>query len=156
MAIRLFRGSNKRLCLNSEPELSCIFELPHHSENRTICMCYNKSTADHHLCFLYIETSVMPLHFESELLSYFLWLYSLVCVGPGWKPVLVFSNKKLIINNCKQNNYTYWSSEWCRRFMWRWLFKYVWKRQKIQIYEPPHGKTNNLHRRKQRRRSASR
>ena len=24
------------------------------------------------------------------------------------------------------------------------------------IYEPPHGKTNNLHRRKQRRRSASR
>ena len=25
-----------------------------------------------------------------------------------------------------------------------------------KIYEPPHGKTNNLHRRKQRRRSASR
>ena len=27
---------------------------------------------------------------------------------------------------------------------------------KIQLYEPPHGKTNNLHMRKQRRRSASR
>ena len=26
----------------------------------------------------------------------------------------------------------------------------------IPVYEPPHGKTNNLHRRKQRRRSASR
>ena len=26
----------------------------------------------------------------------------------------------------------------------------------IRLYEPPHGKTNNLHRRKQRRRSASR
>ena len=27
---------------------------------------------------------------------------------------------------------------------------------KSKLYEPPHGKTNNLHRRKQRRRSASR
>ena len=28
--------------------------------------------------------------------------------------------------------------------------------QEVSTYEPPHGKTNNLHRRKQRRRSASR
>ena len=28
--------------------------------------------------------------------------------------------------------------------------------QELERYEPPHGKTNNLHRRKQRRRSASR
>ena len=41
-------------------------------------------------------------------------------------------------------------------FIWHW--KYVALKDYLTkgIYEPPHGKTNNLHRRKQRRRSASR
>ena len=33
---------------------------------------------------------------------------------------------------------------------------YMQDRAVVQVFEPPHGKTNNLHRRKQRRRSASR
>ena len=39
--------------------------------------------ADQHLCFCYMASTI-PLLPKSEI--HLLWLYSLACVGPGWKP----------------------------------------------------------------------
>ena len=49
--------------------------------------CCNRA-ADQRLCFCYIDT-VFPLLPKSEIISAssdLLWLYSPVCVGPGWIP----------------------------------------------------------------------
>ena len=48
--------------------------------------CYNRA-ADQRLCFCYIDT-IFPLLPKSEISasSDLLWLYSPVCVGPGWIP----------------------------------------------------------------------
>ena len=67
----------------------------------TICICANRGAdqlrsnceADQHLCFCYMDSTI-PLLLIS---SFKLWLYSLVCVGPGRKPkLLVFSCTGLI------------------------------------------------------------
>ena len=42
------------------------------------------------------------------------------------------------------------------RQIWMYVIRFDTKYDRKTIYEPPHGKTNNLSRRKQRRRSASR
>ena len=43
-------------------------------------------TADQHLCFRYIDSSI-PLFPKSKVqaFSHLQWLYIPVCVGPGWK-----------------------------------------------------------------------
>ena len=45
---------------------------------------------DQCLCFRYIDSTV-PFNFlhvnpKFQASSHLLWLYSLICVGPGWKP----------------------------------------------------------------------
>ena len=45
--------------------------------------------ADQRLCFRYTDTSI-PLLSKSEISSHPLWLYSLICVGPGRKPGRLF------------------------------------------------------------------
>ena len=54
-------------------------------------LCKN-CTSDQCLCFRYTDSTI-PLLLSLDISSfYFLWLYSLVCGGPGWKPGLfVFS-----------------------------------------------------------------
>ena len=55
------------------------------------CICENKDAdqlrgnpeADQRLCFRYTDTFLNP---KFQASSDLLWLYSLVCVGPGWKP----------------------------------------------------------------------
>ena len=60
--------------------------------------------ADQCLCFRYIDSTI-PLQFQAS--SHLLWLYSLVCVGPGRKPRRpVFSQRG---SNCLQQSY--WVSE---------------------------------------------
>ena len=123
----------------------------------TICICENKGAdqlrvnqeADH--AFVFATQIVQFLFFfnpkfqESSLL---LGLYRPVCVRPGW-------NCKLLVFSCKGSL----SRRPCLT---------TEKAEVIQIIrehcdtgycnvtvKPPHGKTNNLHRRKQSRRSVS-
>ena len=59
------------------------------------CICENKDAvqlrgnreADQRLCFRYTDSTI-PLLYKSKFQasSHLLWLYSLVCVGPGQKP----------------------------------------------------------------------
>ena len=78
---------------------------PHPSESQVtmslvlrkpaFCICENKDAdqlrvnreADQRLCFRYSDSTI-PLLLKSEISSpsHLLWLYSLVCVGPGRKP----------------------------------------------------------------------
>ena len=67
----------------------------------TFCICGNKDAdqlrgnreAEQHLCFRYIG-SMFPLLSKSECQasSHLLYLFSLVCVGPGRKPERWFSH----------------------------------------------------------------
>ena len=69
------------------------------------CICENKDAdklhghpeADQRLCFRYKDTTIQSLYFlnpKFQASSHLLWLYSPVCVGPGWKPrSLVFSQR---------------------------------------------------------------
>ena len=52
-------------------------------ENRDADQLRGNSEADQRLCFRYTDTTI-PLYSKSS--SHLLWLYSLVCVGPGQKP----------------------------------------------------------------------
>ena len=67
----------------------------------TFCICENKDAdqlrgnreADQRLCFRYIGSqSLFSLNPKFQASSHFLELYSLVCVGPGQKPVRWFSH----------------------------------------------------------------
>ena len=57
------------------------------------CICENKDAdqlrgnreADQRLCFRYMDSTI-PLLSKSQDSNHLLWLYSLVCVGPGRKP----------------------------------------------------------------------
>ena len=59
------------------------------------CICKNKDAdqlrstcaADQRLCFRYLDSTIPPLSKSesSSLYSHLLWLYSLVCAGPGRK-----------------------------------------------------------------------
>ena len=42
--------------------------------------------ADQRLCFRYIATTILLLNAKFQASSHLVWLYSLVCVGPGRKP----------------------------------------------------------------------
>ena len=62
--------------------------------NSDFCICENKGadqlcgncTADQVLCFAtWIVQSLNFLNPKFQVYSHLLWLYSLVCVGPGWK-----------------------------------------------------------------------
>ena len=59
------------------------------------CICENKDAdqlrgyrkADQRLCFRYIDSTILFfLNPKLQASSHLLWLYSLVCVGPGRKP----------------------------------------------------------------------
>ena len=61
------------------------------------CICENKDAdqlrgnreADQRLCFRYMDSTVLSLYFQNskfQASSHLLWLYRLVCVGPGRKP----------------------------------------------------------------------
>ena len=70
---------------------------------QTFCICENKDAdqlrgnreADQRLCFRYSNCTIPLLYFlntKFQASSHLVWLYSLVCVGPGGKPRrLVFS-----------------------------------------------------------------
>ena len=72
-----------------EQDMSLVMRKP------AFCICKNKDAdqlcsncaAYQHLCFLYTDSTI-PLLPKSEFQasSRLLWLYSLVCVGPGRKP----------------------------------------------------------------------
>ena len=70
---------------------------------RAFCICENKDAdklrgnreADQRLCFRYTDTTLNP---KFQASSHLVWLYSLVCVGPGRKPRRpVFSQRGSII-----------------------------------------------------------
>ena len=73
----------------------------------TFFICENKDAdqlrgnreADQRLCFRYTDSATHLL-----LKSHFLWLYSLVCVGPGKKPDCWFSHEadqlSQVMSNC--------------------------------------------------------
>ena len=60
------------------------------------CICENKdadqlrcnSEADQRLCFRYIDSAIPLFHIDTKFQasSHLVWLYSLVCVEPDWKP----------------------------------------------------------------------
>ena len=78
------------------------------------CICKNKDVdqlrgnreADQRLCFRYIDSTIPLLpkpKFQAS--SHLLWLYSLVCVGPGWKSRRpVFSQRFSYIPSSLYNN----------------------------------------------------
>ena len=63
---------------------------------QAFCICENKDAdqihgnreADQRLCFRYIASTIplLPLNTKLQASNHLLWLYSLVCVGPGRKP----------------------------------------------------------------------
>ena len=73
----------------------------------TFCICENKDTdqlrsnreADQRRCFRYID-SIIPLLSKSEFQAsnHLMWLYSLVCVGPGWKADCLLSHNEAHIS----------------------------------------------------------
>ena len=80
--------------------------------NPAFCICENKDAdqlrgnreSDQRLCFRYLDSTIPLLHkFEISSFSHILWLYSLVCVGPGRKPRRpVFSQRGSITDRlCK-------------------------------------------------------
>ena len=98
------------------------------------CLCENKdadqlrsnSEADQRLCFRYTDSKFLFfLNQKFQASSTLLKLHRLVCVRPGQKPL------RLVIS--RRSSYEIKGS---------------------YSYEPPHGKTNNLHMRKQRCRPA--
>ena len=69
--------------------------MSHDVRKPDFCICENKDAdqlrgnreADQRLCFRHLDSTI-PLLAKSKIssLSHLLWLYSLVCVGPGRKP----------------------------------------------------------------------
>ena len=72
------------------------------------CICENKDAdqlrgnhkADQRLCFRYMDSAIpLLLNPKFQASSHLLWLYSLVCVGPGRKPRRpVFSERGSYVN----------------------------------------------------------
>ena len=70
------------------------------------CICENKEAdqlcgnreADHRLCFRYIDRQIVQslffLNTKFQASSHLVWLYSLVCMGPGRKPEDRFSHNE--------------------------------------------------------------
>ena len=51
--------------------------------------------ADQPFCFRYIDSTIPLLpKYEISISSHLVWLYNLVCVGPGWKAEDRFSHNK--------------------------------------------------------------
>ena len=74
-----------------QPVLS---DLSRVSRKPAFCICKNKDAdqlrgnreADQHLCFRYLDSRIpLLLNPKFEAFSHLVWLYSLVCVGPGRK-----------------------------------------------------------------------
>ena len=67
------------------------------------CICENKDAdqlrgdreADQRLCFRYIVQSLYFLNPKVQASSHLVWLYSLVCVGPGRKPRRPFFSQQV-------------------------------------------------------------
>ena len=75
--------------------MSCVMRKP------TFCICGNKDAdqlrdnreADQRLCFRYIDSTIFFfLNTKFQASSNLVWLYSLVCVGPGRKPECLISD----------------------------------------------------------------
>ena len=84
------------------PQVPGYFKMSRVMRKPTFCICENKDAdqlrgnreADQRLCFRYIVQSLYFLNPKFQASSHLLWLYSLVCVGPGRKPRrLVFSQR---------------------------------------------------------------
>ena len=83
----------KTLC--SRPaDAFALNHMSHAMRKPVFCICENKGAdqlcvkhaADQGLCFCYIDSTI-PLLPMSEIFSdRLLWLFSPICVGPGWKP----------------------------------------------------------------------
>ena len=62
-------------------------------ENKDADQLCGKGKADQRLCFRYMDSTIPPLP-KFQASSHLLWLYSLICVGPGREPQrLVFSQQ---------------------------------------------------------------
>ena len=70
------------LCLHYFPRP---YNISHVMRKPRFCICKNKD-ADQRLCFHYIVQSLCFLNPKFQASSHLLYLYSLVCVGPGRKP----------------------------------------------------------------------
>ena len=129
----------------------------HHEKTGFFCMRKNKDAdqlrsncddqlcsncaADQCLCFCYIAQSLFFLNPKFEPSSHLLWLHSPVCVEPGrklWRQVF----------SCHSSNYPSYTLYHQTHCLW----DLIDKTHKSRVMR----KTNNLHMRKQRRRSASR
>ena len=80
---------NDMICVPSRhgnPYMSLVMNKPDFRicENKEADQLRSNCAADQRLCFRYTDSSI-PLLPKSEISS-LLWLYSPVCVGPGWKP----------------------------------------------------------------------
>ena len=70
-------------------------------ENKDADQIRGNREADQRLCFRYIDSTI-HLHpkYEIQASSHLVWLYSPVCVGPGWKPRRpVFSQRGSCVNS---------------------------------------------------------
>ena len=101
-----FKAILRRATDAGEDEMSRVVRKP------AFCICENKDAdqlrgnreADQRLCFRYRD-STQSLYFlnpKFQASSHLLWLYSLVCVGPGRKPLRpVFSQRGSNYENAK-------------------------------------------------------
>ena len=92
------------------------------------CICENKDAdqlrgnreADQRLCFRYTDSTIpLPSKSKFQASSHLVWLYSPVCVGPGWKPrrpvfsergsinvplsSIIFGHPLTLLRNCKHS-----------------------------------------------------
>ena len=73
---------------------------------QTFCICENKDAdqlrgnrkANQRLCFRYIVQSLYFLNMKFQASSYLVWLYSLVCVGPGPNEAHIMLKFKFLVN----------------------------------------------------------
>ena len=88
------------LCTSCSRAKNLKYHVSCHIRKPTICIGKNKGadqlcsnrTADQHLCFRYMDSTIPLLKSEISSSNFFLRPYSLVCVGPDQKPKLfVFS-----------------------------------------------------------------
>ena len=63
-------------------------------ENKVADQLRSIREADQRLCFRYSDSTIFFLNPKFQASSHLLWLYSLVCVGPGLKPEDRFSHNE--------------------------------------------------------------
>ena len=87
---------------------TCFFHMSFVVRKPAFCIRENKDAdqlrgnreADQRLCFRYIVQFLYFLNPKFQASNHLMWLYSLVCVGPGWKPRRpVFSQRGSYVKN---------------------------------------------------------